>query len=282
MKKLLIALVLFLPALSCTKKPVVPDDPVNVDDGRTEIFATVADCSGQAFVWSSSTKIGIYDTEGHSNQRYTLKNEFIGKTGEASLYGSTIGGAAVAYLPYSEKGYPCVAEHRQPVLSEQVAGASAAEHLILNTVLVAQGDDDGRFSFSYTGGNTGLIHLTVRASLESLVEKVILHCPDAPLAGNVSLFADADPLVSNGSQYLTLTGIGRACTEDTPLEVWAQVPSGRFTHLTATLVSGGRMFSAPVGETVTVAPGSSTDAVAEAVPNSSGNEDFTIIEGSYQ
>lgn len=282
MKRLLIALVLLLPVLSCTKKLVVPPDPENVDDGRTEILASVADYSGQSFLWSSSTKVGIYDSDGHSNQRYTLKNEFIGKTGEVSLYGSTIGGTAVAYLPYSDKGYPCVAQHRQPVLAEQKAGASAMEHLTLNTVLVAIGDDEGRFLFSYTGGNTGLIHLTLRCPVDGMVDKVVIHSPGAPLAGNVSMLADADPFVSGGSQYLTLTGVGRPSTEESPLQVWAQVPSGQFSRLTITLVSGDKMATAVVGGSITVPSGGCVDAVAEAVSSSSGNEDFTIIDGSYQ
>ena len=282
MKKTLIAVIALLAVLSCAKKLTLPDEPSNVDDGRTEVTASVADYASNPFVWSSATKVGIYDTAGHSNQRYTLKNEFDGKTGEVSLYGSTIGGSAVAYLPFTVKGYACVADRRQPVLPVQKAGDSALEHLSLNAILIAQDSGDGHFSFSYENGNSGILHLTLKCPVDGLVDKVVLTSPDAPLAGNVSILADADPLVTDGSSTLTLADVGRPSSEESPLEVWAQVPSGKFTHLTVTVVGGGRVMSAPIDGVLTVAPGGSASAVAEASAFVAGNEDFTIIDGSYQ
>lgn len=282
MKKILIAAMMILPVVSCTKKLVVPADPSNIDEGRTEVTASVQDYIGQRFVWTASTRIGIYDSEGHSNQRYTLKNEYLEKSGEVSLYGSTIGGTMVAYMPYTEKGYPCVAEFRQPVLAEQKAGASELSHLVLNTVLVARGDEQGRFQFSYEVNNVGLIHFTVMASVDGLVDKVVIHCPDAPLAGNVSLLEDAVPRVTEGSQYLTLTDVDRPCTDEAPLEVWAQVPSGVMSHLTITLESEGNITTAVHEGSITVPSGGAVSVVAERVANQAGNDDLTIIDGYYQ
>lgn len=282
MKKLIILAIMLLSVASCTKKYVLPDDPSSIDEGRTEVTASVEDYIGQKFVWTASTRIGIYDSEGHSNRRYTLKNEYLDSSGEVSLYGSTIGGTAVAYLPYTEKGYPCVAEFRQPVLAAQKAGASAIRHLALNTVLVARGDGNGRFAFSYEANNVGLIHLTVMADIDGLVDKVVIHSPGAPLAGNVSMLGDADPRVTGGSQYLTLTDVGRPCTDESPLEVWAQVPSGEFSHLTITLLSEGNVTTAVYEGSLKVPSGGAVSAVAERVANQAGNDDLTIIDGSYQ
>ena len=282
MRKLFIIFSLLLAAFACTKKVIIPDDPSDVDDGRTEVRASVDDYAGQPFVWTASTRIGIYDAEGRANQRYTLTSPCIGKSGEVSLYGPTIGGLPVAYMPYSAKGYPCVADHRQPVLSTQAAGISAQDHLRRNAVLVAEADKEGRFRFSYGSGNTGLLHLTLKCPVDGLVAKVVLHCPDAPLAGNVHIDSGEEPLVADGSHYLTLTDVGRPSTATAPLEVWTQVPAGEYRHLTVTVFGEGEAVSAVTNNTLKVSPGGTVNVTLESRPNESGNEDLTIIEGTYQ
>lgn len=282
MRKLFIIFSLVLAVVACTKKVIIPDDPSDVDDGRTEVRASVDDYGGQPFVWTASTRIGVYDAEGRANQRYTLTSSCIGKSGEVSLYGPTIGRLPVAYLPYSAKGYPCVADHRQPVLPEQTAGISAQDHLRRNAVLIAEADEEGRFRFSYGSGNTGLLHLTLKCPVDGLVAKVVLHCPEAPLAGNVHIDAGEDPLVADGSHYLTLTDVGRPCTATAPLEVWAQVPSGEYRHLTVSVFGGDGAVSAVTGNTLKVSPGGTVNVTAESRPNEAGNEDLTIIDGTYQ
>ena len=206
MKKTLSAICLLLSLVSCTKKLQVRPDPSVDAEGRTSVVASVDDFAGEAFVWPASARIGIYDSEGRSNCRYTLMNEFAGKSGEVSLYGAAVSGPLVAYYPFTEKGYSCIADRRQPVLREQKAGSSAMEHLALNTVLVAE-DEDGVFRFSWRNGCTGLLHLTLKCPLEGAVEKVVFQCPGAPLAGNVALDPDAEPLVTDGSAVLTLTAV---------------------------------------------------------------------------
>ena len=282
MRRVLLIISILLPLCCCTKKAIVPADPDVIDDGRTEVRASIADYAGSAFIWQPSSRIGIYDSEGRENVRYTLQGSYAGKDGEVSLYGPTIGGSLVAYYPYSSKGYRCVADHRQPVLAEQVAGASASQHLALNAVLVAEAGDDGRFLFSYEGGNTGLLHLSLNCPVEGPVRKVVIHCPGAPLAGSVSLSAEADPLVSDGSHYLTLTEVGRPCTASAPLEVWGQVPAGRYEHLTITVFSAEGSATASIAGPVNVPAGGSADASAGSAPSDASNEDLTIIDGTYE
>ena len=281
MKKTLSAICLLLSLVSCTKKLQVRPDPSVDAEGRTSVVASVDDFAGEAFVWPASARIGIYDSEGRSNCRYTLMNEFAGKSGEVSLYGAAVSGPLVAYYPFTEKGYPCIADRRQPVLREQKAGSSAMEHLALNTVLVAE-DEDGVFRFSWRNGCTGLLHLTLKCPLEGAVEKVVFQCPGAPLAGNVALDPDAEPLVTDGSAVLTLTGVGKPCTQESPLEVWAQVPAGRYEHLAVTVISASDAVPAVAGEVLSVTPGGVTDATLEGGSPEAGNEDLTIIDGTYQ
>ena len=282
MKKALLIISLILPLCCCTKKAEVPAEPGVIDDGRTEVRASVADYEGVAFIWQSSSRVGIYDSEGRHNVRYTLQGSYAGKDGEVSLYGPTVGGSLVAYYPYTSKGYPCVADHRQPVPAEQIAGASAQEHLTLNSVLVAEAGEDGRFLFSYEGGNTGLLHLTLSCPVEGLVQKVVIHCPGAPLAGGVSLSAGAEPFVSDGSNYLTLTDVGRPCTSSVPLKVWGQVPAGRYEHLTVMVFAAGESVAASIAGPVNVPAGGCADAAAASSPSDASNEDLTIIDGTYE
>ena len=282
MRKVLLIISFILPLCCCTKKAEVPADPDIIDDGRTEVRASVADYAGSAFIWQPSSRIGIYDSEGRQNVRYTLQGSYAGKDGEVSLYGPTIGGSLVAYYPYSSKGYPCVADHRQPVQAEQVAGASAKEHLTINSVLVAEAGEDGRFLFSYEGGNAGLLHLSLNCPVEGLVQKVVIHCPGAPLAGGVSLSAEAEPFVSDGSYYLTLTDVKRPSTASAPLEVWGQVPAGRYEHLTVTVFTAGESATASIAGPVNVPAGGCADAAATSSPSDASNEDLTIIDGTYE
>ena len=282
MRKLFVIFSLLIATVACTKKIILPDDPSHVDDGRTEVLASVDDYAGQPFVWTASTRIGVYDAEGRANQRYTLTSSCIDKSGEVSLYGPTIGDSPVAYMPYSAKGYPCVADHRQPVLPGQEAGVSAEDHLRRNAVLVAEADEEGRFRFSYGSGNTGLLHLTLKCPVDGLVTKVVLHCPDAPLAGNVRIASGDEPLVADGSHFLTLTDVGRPCTTAAPLEVWAQVPSGEYRHLTVTVFGANESVSAVTGTTLKVSSGGTVNVTVESRPNEGSNEDLTIIDGTYQ
>ncbi|MBR6347200.1 MAG: hypothetical protein IKR69_07415 [Bacteroidales bacterium] len=282
MKKILFAISLLLATVSCTKKLNIPSDPEIDSGGRTMVSATVADYASQAFVWPASARIGIYDGKGRSNCRYTIMNEYALKGGAASFYGMSVSGSLMAYYPFSEKGYPCVAERRQPVLCEQVAGESAARHLALNSILVAEASPEGKIEFSYGNGCTGLLHLKIKCSVEGLVEKVVLQCPASPLAGNVAMQSGTEPLVTEGSHTVTLTKVGRPCTLQAPLEVWAQVPSGTLEHLTVTAVSADEAFSAAVDGPLKVVSGGVLDVAVQAAPNRAGNEDLLIIDGSYE
>lgn len=282
MKKILYALSLILLAVACTKKLDLPAEPDIGDGGRSSISASVADYAAVKFVWPASARIGIYDAKGRANCRYTIMNEYALKGGEASFYGIPVSGPLVAYYPFSEKGHPCIADRRQPVLREQVAGTSAASHLSLNSVLVAEASPEGKIEFSYGSGCTGLLHLKLKCSVEGLVDKVVLQCPGTPLAGNVALSADTDPLVTETVNSITLTKVGRPCTTEAPLEVWAQVPAGSFEHLTVTALSAGKAVSGAVDGPLRVAPGGIADVTVQAAPNGAGNDDLLIIDGSYE
>ena len=282
MRKTVFALSLLLAVVSCTKKLEIPEDPEIGIQGRTMVTVTVADYDGVAFEWGSDVRIGIYDSNGHTNERYTLLSDYVGQTGPVEMYGGGIDGALMAYLPYTPKGYPCVGEGRQPVLPVQVYAGSAIEHFRRNAVLVAASDDNGRIPFSYDGGQTGLLHLTLNFSVTGNVQEVMLHCPGSPLAGSVAIRPEVDPLVVDGSSTVTVTSVNKPCSETAPLEVWAIVPAGEYSHLTVSVKTAGGVQSSPVDGTFIVIGGGRQNIETDGKDPSGGNEEFTVIDGEYK
>lgn len=282
MKKTIIAVIILTAfATACTKKVSMPSDPEVGVNGITTVTASVADYEGQTFVWSPDVRIGIYDSNGHSNERYTILSDYSGQTGDVELYGTGINGRLIAYLPYHPKGYACVGMGRQPVLATQTYGNSAAAHFKRNAVLVARADDDGRFAFSYDSGQTGLMHFVLRLNVDVNVQEVIIHSPTSPLAGNVALEPDVEPVVTGGSHSVTVTSINKPCSETSPLEIWAIVPIGEYSHLTIAVRTNLGVISSPVEGTLIVTSGSRRDIDAEGRTPSGDNEDFTIVIGDY-
>ena len=282
MKRAIILAALVVTALSCTKKVDIPKDPDVDVSGRTQIKATVGNYSGQEFIWSSKVKVGIYDSKGNSNVLYTPLSEYSGKSGAAVLYGMNISGAVKAYMPWTETGYPCIADGRQPVKSYQQWYPSADEHVVGNIVMVAAADEDDSLDFRYDGGLTGLMHLTLKFDAPGIVREMMVYNLHGLLSGNVATDAAVEPPVIDGKPYVKISGIGRACSESDPLEIWTIVPAGKYSHLSVAAYFTSSAASFSVTDVITVNPGGVSDIVLTEEMSDGGIQDFDIINGEYK
>lgn len=243
---------------SCTQKLVLPEDPTVKDQGRTEITASL---DGD-FVWTASSKVGVYDSEGGSNIRYTIMPEYVGKSGQAKLFGRGISGKITAYYPYSESGFPEVADFQQPIRANQKWCPSADQHIKENLIMVAGEDEDGVIRFSYSNGTAGLMHLKLAFEVEGNVREVVINYP--------------------GSQTIKVTGLNSTCSAAKPLDVWAIVPVGTISNLTVSAHTATKWVSSPASAAIVVTPGKTTDCTISEKSFDSGNQDFKIIDANFE
>lgn len=258
MKRITTIAVSLLCACACTQKVSFPEEPEVKSQGRTEITASL----GDDFTWTAASKVGIYDSEGGANVRFTILPEFIGKSGEARLFGRGVSGSIIAYYPYSETGFPEVARFEQPVRANQKWYPSAEEHLRENLVMIAREGEDGVARFSYSGGSVGMMHLRLSFEIAGNVREVVIHYP--------------------GSQTVKVSGLNSPCSAAKPLELWAIVPAGNVSNLTVSAHTATQWVSSPASGSVVVAPGKTSDCSVNEKSFDCGNQDFTIIDAHFE
>lgn len=281
MKKIsIISLCLAGVLASCTMKVQLPPDPEVKVPGKTEV--TVCIENNETFVWSASDRIGLYDNRGNENRRYSLLPEYAGKSGEVHMFGMGVDGYITAYMPYSEEGYPGIAQGRQPVKAVQKYASSEREHLKTNVVMVAHEGEDGVFRFRYNEGNIGMLHIKAAFGMESSVRRAVISCPTAALAGNVATMPGQTPPVSEGVCNIQITDINRTCSKESPLEFWAIVPCGSFSAVTVSLECAQGWISSPVKGTLDVEAGAVVDCIVAETGNSGNNQNFDIIDQDYK
>lgn len=283
MKKIFIAFsILVFVCASCTKKYVPAPDPEIKDQGTTVVKVAIVDMAIQQ-AWTAGTKLGVYDTNGHENYRYTLKSEYIGQTGMAEFYGQGVAGSLMAYIPYNEYGYLGVKDYRQPIAEIQDYYTSAEAHMVGNSILVAKANEHNEFTFSYNTAPIGLLHFKVVADVTEKVKSVIINCPYAPLAGNVAIDE-----TSVGTDYVTnpvysvgVTGMDNECTAANPLEFWLLVPAGSFKGLSLALTTPNRIIPIPVSGEYSVEKSQECLIQVGITDNTGSTSDFEAIDDVF-
>lgn len=286
MKRFSIILSLFLPiCVSCVQKYVPAPDPAVDNQGITVVAAEVTDTlSGPSpYVWGNR-KMGIYDSNGSVNVRYTIKSAYVGQQGKAEFYGQGLSGTMIAYFPYYEFGYDDIRGLRQPVPEVQTYCPDPLEHFRTNSILVAQADENHCFHFSYTAAPVGLLHFIFNVDLESRIRAFVITSPYAPLAGYVAIREEdiASRPVISPSYEMSISDVNEDSRSGEPLNFYALVPAGTFTGLTVAAVKfSGETVSFPIEGSYVVEKGKETSVYVVPVDNSSTTGDFDVIEGEF-
>lgn len=286
MRRFIIALSLFAPAFaSCVQKYAPEAYPVVENQGITVVTAEVSDDPDgrSAYLWSNK-KMGIYDSNGSVNVRYTIKSKYVGQQGRAEFYGQGISGTMVAYLPYYEFGYDGILELRQPVPEVQVYRPDAIDHFRTNSILVARADEKNCFHFSYTAAPVGLLHFVFNADLKSRIKSFIISSPYTPLAGHVAIQEEdiENCPVLSPSYEMTVSDVNEDCVDGKAIDFYALVPTGKFKGLTVAAVkTSGETVSFPVDGEYIVEKGKETSVNVVPAGNSSTAGDFDVIDGEF-
>lgn len=280
MKKILYSLAIMVFAASCAKYTPEPDPEVP-DGGTVTVSASVADVFGTPFTWSETDAIGIYNMEKTlSNVMYVPMNAYVGKTGEATLYGSEISGSLVAYYPYSDKGSSAVSEGRIPLAASQRYCDNALSQIMDNLILLANGVD-GKFNFECP---TGALHLSLAFEMEGddIVKAATLRSPAAFVSGKLSIAEDVEEMITDGGNDLTIYGISRKVSPSDAVDIWFPVPAGEYKFLELHLLtSSGINVVKPVPGTFIVKKGKITEAAVGDDRNDYSGSDFEIIPGTF-
>lgn len=280
MKKIIFTLALAAAAVSCTKFTPAPDPEVPAG-GQVTVTASVSDVFGTPFKWSDTDAIGIYNMEKTlSNVMYVPMNAFIGKTGEATLYGSEVSGSLVAYYPYSDKGSTAVGEGRIP-LSPSIRYCESALSQIMDNILLLANGNGGKFVFECP---TGALHMKLAFEIEgdNVIKSATLHSPAAFVSGKLAIDEKAEEPITEGGNDLTLYGISRKISPSEALDIWFPVPAGEYKFLELHLLTqSGVNVVKPVPGTFVVVKGRITEAAVGDDRNDYGGSDLEIIPGIF-
>lgn len=271
MKRLFTIIAITWAAVSCGNKLSLPEDPQVPQSARYEFSAQVASLS-EALIWTEGKAMGVYGTVKGVNAKYVPYNEFHGKSGLVKLYGAEVDGDLVAYFPYSETGYPAVAEVKCPYKSVQQYYPSAAEHYVGNVVLAAR-ESDGMFDFVH---KAGLIRFEINVDFDGEVKAVQLSSGLNVLCGNFPL--DADGEVSEGENVVTVRGMGKTSGK---FDVWFVLPAGSYETLQVVVMTDQTNMTKPVNGVVPVRAGEVTNMTVVDEAYEYTGSDFEKIPGIF-
>ena len=275
MKKILLIITLSVLALACSKDNG-SDDGSSVINPHACILTVEIEGYGASHIWSSNDNFGIYGSEGGNNVRYAVETTSFDNDGLTRIYGIGADGDIFGYYPYSVEGYVAVASGRQPLAGTQVFTESAEAQLKVNTVLVAKAQDD-RLSFSY---RCGVLHLHMTTDILGTVHSATLSSPSKALCGDLSIIGQ-EPAILNPGQEITLSGIGRNCTMEAPLDIRFMLPSGTYSDLLITLVSDVETIVKPVEATLTIEAKTEVRCTVSNKETVYEGSDIIIIEGKF-
>ena len=260
---------------ACTKggsdsAPEVSNPPHNI------LSARIADY-GTSHIWKEGDLFGLYGSISGENVRYVVEPVSYEKDGSTRIYGSGVDGEVYGYYPYDEEdGCPAAALGRQPLATQQAYWGSAREQVLRSTVLVAKLQDEV-LSFSWL---CGVLHLHITAGVNGTVQSASLGSGDAPLCGDYSIIG-GDPLIANASCTLTVTGIGRLCEPETPLDVYFMLPPGVYSSLSLTLTSNEESITKPVELTVSITSMAEVNCTVSEKETVYEGTDIIIIDGEF-
>lgn len=250
--------------------PEVSNPPHNI------LSARIADY-GTSHIWKEGDLFGLYGSISGDNVRYVVEPVSYEKDGNARIYGSGVDGEVYGYYPYDEEdGCPAAALGRQPLAAQQAYWGSAREQVMQSTVLVAKLDNEV-LSFSWV---CGVLHLHITAGVNGTVRAASLSSGDVPLCGDYSIIG-ADPLMANASGTLTVTGIGRLCEPETPLDVYFMLPPGVYSSLSLTLTSDEESVTKPVDLTVAITSMAEVNCTVSEKETVYEGTDLIIIDGEF-
>lgn len=275
MRKILFIIIMSILVLSCSKG-TDPKDRSSVTNPSSCILSVDIEGYGDSHIWSRSDCFGIYGSKSGENVRYVVETTSFGNDGQTRIYGTGADGEVIGYYPYDAEGHPAIAQCRQPLADTQTFMETSEGQLKSNSILVAKASD-GNLSFKYA---CGVLRLHMTTDIAGIVYSAELSSQSAALCGDLSMLGEA-PLINNPRQKVTIAGIGRACTADTPLDICFMLPPGTYPDLNITLTSDSETIIKPVEATLTVEPKTEVKCTVSNKETVYEGTDIIIIEGKF-
>ena len=253
----------FSALLSCTEAYIPQPDPYVPAPG-TCVFKAQVELPGGEWIWDAvHDKVGVY-ADNLTNAPFQPRAAFDGKSGTIELMGEGAMGQAYAYLPYSFYGEDSVREGRQSLPESQGYQNNAMDQILQNTTLVAAADEDGFFRFRYL---CGALHIQVKMHFGENVQRVTLSSSE-PITGWLDVTGEKEVPLSHPGYSVSITGIDRPCTGDSPLDVWVMLPEGSYNGFSITVAGATESLSTVIEGTFKIQAGEETGtAIAQEKRN---------------
>lgn len=261
--------------LSCSKVGDSADE-AGVNNPASCILHAGIEGYGASHLWNADDCFGVYGSESGNNVRYVVETTSFGKDGLTRIYGTGAEGEIIGYYPYTTGGYEAVAFGRQPLPAVQVFRETSEDQLKDNTILVAKAQGD-TLLFRY---ECGILHLHMTTDINGKVSTAVLSADTTAVCGDLSMLGE-DPAIENPGTEISICGIGRKCSLETPLDLRFMLPPGRYSDLHVTLISNSESITKPVEATLTIEPKTETKCTISNKETIYNGTDIIIIEGRF-